>query len=365
MSTDFKIILGILAAIITGFFLWTIKTVILYIIIAVILNFIGGPLVELLTGKRIWRLHIGKGLASVMVLILFIILIGSFGRILLPVIMEQVEMLSKIEYSDLKGLYESSYERMHDKYPVFFDFSISKVSSIDFSEKATQIVDFSKISGLFASIIGILGDIVIAIFSVVFISYFLLKDRGMVNEAVYLVTPKKHEDKVRNILMNSKRMLSRYFIGLLIQLTAIAVLVTSGLHLLGIKNALTIGVFAGIINIIPYIGPLIGTTFGLIISITTAFYYGMPVGELWPLTLKVLAMFLMIQLLDNFVFQPLIFANSVSAHPLEIFLVILIAGTLFGILGMIVAIPIYTLIRIIAKEFLSQFRIVKSFTKNL
>ena len=71
------------------------------------------------------------------------------------------------------------------------------------------------------------------------------------------------------------------------------------------------------------------------------------------------------QMLDNFLLQPIIFSNSVNAHPLEIFLVILIAGTVAGISGMIFAIPFYTFIRIIAKEFLSQFEIVKSLTKNI
>jgi len=81
--------------------------------------------------------------------------------------------------------------------------------------------------------------------------------------------------------------------------------------------------------------------------------------------LKVASVFLIIQLLDNILFQPIIFSNSVNAHPLEIFLVISIGGTLGGIPFMILAIPGYTVLRIVAKEFLSEFKIVQDLTKRL
>ena len=84
-----------------------------------------------------------------------------------------------------------------------------------------------------------------------------------------------------------------------------------------------------------------------------------------PLLLKVAAVYGIVQMLDNFAFQPLIFPNSVFAHPLEIFLVISISGTLFGVVGMFLAIPMYTFVRIIAKEFLSEFKLVQSLTKSI
>jgi len=75
--------------------------------------------------------------------------------------------------------------------------------------------------------------------------------------------------------------------------------------------------------------------------------------------------FAIIQLIDAFVSQPLIYSKSVKSHPLEIFLAILIGGTLFGVIGMVVAVPSYTALRVILKEFLSDNKIVKSLTKNL
>jgi predicted PurR-regulated permease PerM len=84
-----------------------------------------------------------------------------------------------------------------------------------------------------------------------------------------------------------------------------------------------------------------------------------------PKTLYVLIGFMIGQLVDNFFSQPLIFSKSVKSHPLEIFLVIMIAGVLFGVVGLIVAIPVYTSIKVILKEFLSDNEIVQKLTKNI
>ena len=87
--------------------------------------------------------------------------------------------------------------------------------------------------------------------------------------------------------------------------------------------------------------------------------------ETLPLILKVVGVFLTMQMLDNFLLQPFIFSNSVKAHPLEIFIIILVGAKLGGITGMILAIPAYTVIRVIAKIFLSEFRIVQQITGGL
>jgi len=144
----------------------------------------------------------------------------------------------------------------------------------------------------------------------------------------------------------------------------VATLTTIALSLLGVKNCLLIGMFAGLMNVIPYVGPLIAAAFGILIGVTSnlelEFY-----TQLLPLVYKIAFTFLAIQLIDAIIFQPLVISNIVKAHPLEIFLVILIAGTLTGIGGMIIAVPVYTILRIIAKEFLNNFKIVQQLTSEL
>jgi predicted PurR-regulated permease PerM len=127
---------------------------------------------------------------------------------------------------------------------------------------------------------------------------------------------------------------------------------------------LLIGLIAALFNVIPYLGPIIGGTIGVALGIAThldlEFY-----SQLLPLIFKMTGVFVTVQLIDNFVFQPLIFSNSVNAHPLEIFIVLLMAGSLAGIAGMILAIPMYTVIRVFAKEFFNKFKVVKKLTKNI
>lgn len=117
-------------------------------------------------------------------------------------------------------------------------------------------------------------------------------------------------------------------------------------------------------NVIPYLGPLIGATIGIIIGIISSLSLGAYTSIL-PLSLTIAAVFSVSNLIDNMVLQPLIYSTSVKAHPIEIFLVIIIAGSLFGITGMILAVPAYTVLRVIAREFFSEFRLVKKLTENM
>ena len=136
------------------------------------------------------------------------------------------------------------------------------------------------------------------------------------------------------------------------------------LSLLGIKNALLIGFFAALINVIPFIGPAIGATFAIFVTISSNlnldFY-----TEMLPLIASVVAVFAVMQLTDNFVLQPYIFSNSVLAHPLEIFIVIMIGAKIAGVMGMILAIPGYTVIRVIASVLLSEFKIVQQVSDRM
>ena len=179
-----------------------------------------------------------------------------------------------------------------------------------------------------------------------------------------MLVPRGYEYKVKKSMRNITTMLTRYFGGITVQVTIITLIVSIALSLLGVKNALLIGFFAALINVIPYVGPLIGAAFAIFITISSNlgldFY-----SEMLPLILKVAGVFATMQLTDNFILQPYIFSNSVLAHPLEIFLVILIGGKLGGIVGMILAIPVYTVLRVIASVFLSEFKIVQQVSDRM
>jgi predicted PurR-regulated permease PerM len=221
-----------------------------------------------------------------------------------------------------------------------------------------------QIPQLFSTLIGFMGNLLIAFMSILFIAFFFLKEQGLFLDALQAIVPSKYEKEVIHALDDSSRLLRRYFVGVSIQVTTITIFVSLVLTVFGMKNALLIAFFAALINVIPYLGPVIGATFGVLITISSnldlPFY-----EEMLPLIFIVIITFAAMQFLDNFVLQPFIFSNSVSAHPLEIFIVILVGAKLSGIVGMVLAIPVYTVIRVIAKSFLSEFRLVQKLTKKL
>ena len=273
---------------------------------------------------------------------------------------ENITLLIKIDGTHLKGDNPNGKE---DNERITF-FEQTKNNLYEF-------LDPSLIPKFFASVVGTLGNFVIGLMSVLFIAFFFLREQGLFNTMIAGVVPDKYERKVIQAINESSALLIRYFIGVLGQVTIITIYVTVALSLLGVKNALLIGFFAALMNIIPYIGPIIGAVFAAVITISSnlgmPFYPvdGVEQATMLPLLIKVFAVFASMQLLDNFVLQPNIFSKSVKAHPLEIFLIVLIGANIGGILGMVLAIPGYTVIRVVAKVFLSEFKVVQRLTRGL
>ena len=222
----------------------------------------------------------------------------------------------------------------------------------------------ARISMLFSSLVGWIGNALVGILSVLFISFFFLREQGLFAKAIASMVPEKYENQTNDAISQTSVLLIRYFTGVLVQITVITIYVSVILSVLGIKNGLLIGFFAALMNVIPYIGPILGATFGVIITMTSNL--GIPFyDEMIPMLLKVVAVFASMQLIDNLILQPNIFSKSVKAHPLEIFITILIGAKLGGIIGMILAIPIYTVLRVVGKVFLSEFKIIQSITSRL
>lgn len=308
-------------------------------------------------------------MAAVMTLFTYFIILGVIIILFVPLVVDQAQNLTEVKTDDITKALNVPLSQANDwlKDNGLVSDSLSnqdlmnKLSDFEImsSEEAGQ-----NIFGAFTSIISLAGNILISIFSIVFITFFFLRDNHILTNFVVLILPNKYEARIREAVEDITEMLSRYFTGILIQISIITIFVTIGLSILGVKNALLIAIFAALINVIPYLGPIIGAAFGVLITISSnldiSFY-----GEMLPLLGKVVFVFGCMQLLDNFILQPFIFSNSVKAHPLEIFLIILVGAQLAGIPGMILAIPTYTVFRVIAKIFLSKYRLVKKLTENM
>ena len=227
-----------------------------------------------------------------------------------------------------------------------------------------KMLDPSQIPQMIGSFLGFFGNMVITLMSVYFIAFFFLREKGLFTKMMSLLVPNKQESKMTRAVDDSTSLLVRYFIGLVIQMFVNAVLATIALKLFGFKSALLMAICFAILNVIPYVGPILGNLIGVLIVISSNLeldFYSM----MLPKIVTAIIIFAVLQMIDNFILQPNIFSKSVKAHPLEIFLIVLIGAKIGGILGMVIAIPAYTVVRVLLKVFFSEFEVVKKMTASI
>ena len=238
---------------------------------------------------------------------------------------------------------------LRHKHLVSRNFNLAKL----LTNRAGEFVGSLHISSIFGDVIGVVGSIFICIFSVLFMTFFALKDDSVFWTMIKKYIPTSLRDNFDNILNETKKQLRRYFLGVFIEMVFVGVLDGLICWALGFPNALLIGVIGGLLNIIPYVGPLLAC----ISSVGIGVYAILTTGDaaVTPVIIKIVAAFGAVKLIDDFVLQPNIYGKSVNAHPLEIFIVILIAGKVGGVWGMLFGVPAYTVLRIVVREFFAQY----------
>lgn len=338
------------------YFLYLIQSVILYIAIAAVITLIGRPIIRFL--KR--RLKFKNTLAVIFTMGILIGLFVGLISMFIPLIAEQGHNLSLLNIEELQGNIETLYLQISE-------YLASKNIDLDQSLKESKLLsnlDYSILPNFFNSLISGFGNFSMGLLSVLFISFFLLKDSQLLEDGVIVFVPKNKEKRWSRSFEKIKDLLSRYFVGLVFQILILFIIYTIALLIFGINNAIVIAFLCALLNLIPYIGPLFSGILMMILCMTSNLESDFS-SVILPNTIGVMIFFLVAQMVDNFLSQPLIFSNSVKSHPLEIFLVIIIWGLLFGILGMVVAVPSYTALKVILKEFLSENKIVQSITKDI
>jgi predicted PurR-regulated permease PerM len=342
------------------YFLFEIRQILVYLVISALLTFIGKPIVSKLNDINIKKFRIPNSVSAVLTIILFLGVITMLGLALIPLINEQANSLSLLRIEEIEKNVTIGMSHFNDWLD---NFGFDKIDILGGS-KLKDLIDFSFIPNFLNSIVGTMGDFSIGILTISFITFFFLKDNDLIKRTIISLIPDSKTVKAIDLISSVKASLSRYLFGLMIQISILFILYSIVLYIAGINNFLIIAILGALLNLIPYVGPLIGFLLMNLLSITGNISEDFNT-VIYPMITKISIGYILIQLIDNFFNQPIIFSKSANAHPLEIFLVILIAGNLFGIVGMIVAVPSYTILRIILKEFFSQFKIVKSITRNL
>ena len=351
---------------IVGGLCWYFRSVLVYILLAVVVSLIGKPLMTLLQKITIKGRKAPDWILAAFTIILLMVIFTAVITMIVPVVSGIVKNISltniedaarrvAIPLADFNTFLISTFPKLGS------DFRIEVVAV----QELHKLFDPSAFSSMIGSAASLVTDLGIGIFSVVFISFFFIKDDGLFTSMVAALVPDKHENNAAQAIADIGNLLSRYFIGVLIEILGVALLNFLGLLFiarLGADAALGIAFLTGLLNVIPYVGPLFGGVLGTKLGLVLKYSSTNPVGldvNFWIFTIILIAIFCTTQLVDNFLYQPVIYSTSIKAKPLEIFIVLLVVGHIGGPISMIAAIPSYTAVRVIAFRFFRKIKAIR------
>ena len=345
---------------------WYFRSVLTYILVAVVVSLVAKPLMGILQKIRIkgkkapdWLL---AALSIVIVLSVLISLITSvipiIAGVLKDISMVNIETAARgiaVPLAEFNDFLRQAFPQLGS------DFRI-EITALNELQKLLNVSMFSSVLGSAATFVT---NMAIGLFSVVFIGFIFIKDDGLFTQIVCALVPDRHEETTEKAISDIGYLLSRYFIGVILEMIGVALINFLGLAFiarLGLHASIGIAVLTGILNVIPYVGPFIGIILGTTLSILLKYTSVSPIGldvNFWVFAAILVAILYFTQLVDNFVYQPLIYSTRIKSKPLEIFIVLLIVGHIGGPLSLIIAIPCYTVVRVIAFRFFGHIKAIK------
>ena len=346
---------------------WYFRSVIIYMILAAVMSLLGRPIMRMLRKIKIRKKQMPEALLAVITICIILILFLFLFTQVIPVVARIIQNISDNVSSSGYSLPVDSFMSTVNSINAWFishfpqfgpDFRIENAVG-SFIRKT---LDLGSLSSLIEYVASFFVSIGVGIFSVVFISFFFLKDQMLFRKIIGALVPDNIESRVIAAIGDIEHLLSRYFVGLMVEVMGVALLNFLFMWLIariGFSAAIGIAFITGILNIIPYVGPLVGTVLGTILATVLKFSAVGVTAHFWGFIILLIVLFELTQLVDNFLFQPYIYSTSIKASPLEIFIVLLIAGNLAGVIGMLVAIPAYTVVRVIAGHFFADVKAIR------
>ena len=351
-----KIILILIAVVLCGLFISFFGNIFIWLILSVFVCILGLPIMNLIEKVRIKKFSIPKVLAATITLLIICGIITLFVYFLAPLLTNEIAKFQSIKIETLSEKLENPIRKIEDFVIDSGFIADNDFSLIDFVvTKLQSLLSFKMLGSFINNLGGTIVSLLLGIFSVVFISFFFLKDKATIIDNGLSIVSEKMKIQINSIIKDSKKLLIRFFYGILLETLFFIIFCTIGFLIIGLNFnlALLISILVGVLNIIPYLGPIIAALFGLVL--VTIGNLDMDFSsEIWIFQLKFLAIVIVAEVIDRLVLSTIIYSKSVKAHPVEIYLVVIVAGSLWGIVGMIFAIPVYTIVRVIAKTIIKN-----------
>ncbi len=344
-----------------GGLVYVFRKILLYMVLAAVVGFVGDPLVDQFEKIKYRQWKMPRWIGAILTLGIMLCVLTGIVALFYPLIQSEILMIQQI---DVEHIEQNLALHFPQQVQWMQENGIQSDAYLQLLKETQQRLSFSYFSAYFTDALSWIFAVVGGFISVLFMSFFFLKDEELFYKILLSVTPDQHVDKMKNIVIHTKKTLSRYFGGLVIQIILMTVMIGIGLSIAQVPNAWLIALFSGLMNVIPYLGPLISFGFALLIGISSSLSVQAS-DSMSGLVVGITTVYLIAQCIDAFLVQPLILGGSIRVHPLELFIVLMAAATVGGIPAMAVALPVYTILRIAAREWLIEFKWVKQLTQNM
>jgi len=356
MKININIVMRLLTVLLVLALGWYFSNLVLYIFLAFIISLIGKPLAQTINRIKIRNFRVPYGICVMLTMIIFILFFVLILLFLVPILTREAQNIAGINYDDLSRNLSYLLDNMQD-----FLYSNNLIDESDtlvglVTNEIKDLANLTNFSNILGGVASATGSFLMGLFAVFFLTFFFMKDNIRLDSVAQFLIGEQHSERLTVVSKKIDVLLSRYYLGLTIEIVSMITLLYIGMTIFGIRGALLMAFFGGVLNAIPYLGPLIGVIcsclFGAVDCLSINDYQA-----ILPTILQIAGTFAVANLIDNIVLQPLIYSQSVKAHPVEIFLVIIMGGSFAGIMGMLFAIPVYTMMRTIVIE---MFHYVKT-----
>ncbi|PWJ44824.1 AI-2E family transporter [Sediminitomix flava] len=356
------LILTVVAAMLWGI-VYVFSDIITYLVISYVLTTILRPVVTYLQSFQVLSVRIPKSLAILLAFTLLIGFVALFIDLFVPLVSEQIKVISNLNYTSFIGKINKPIDFVEE-------FLISN-GVLDqekgfiwknIQAKFTEWFDQGEITTYLNNIFSFTGSLFVGLMAVLFITFFFLYDNLIFKSYLISQIPNRYFEVSIVAISKTEHLLSNYMLGLFTQMIIIFSMISIGMIIVGVDYAVIIAVFTALANLIPYLGPILGAAFGLFVGISTTTLVGSE--NYLFLSFEILSVFGIVQVTDNIFIQPLIFSRSVKTHPLVIFLAVFIGAELGGVVGMIIAIPFFTILSVILGEFIRGYKEYQIFRIN-
>lgn len=334
-----RLVMGVTAVGAVLWFVWYFSSLFVYLGIGILTAYLLKPIVD-----RIQSLGVGRITA---VLITLVVVVGSLVMLATHFAPPAIRQLSDLSQQVTLGTVAQVAGAIETWLDGFLP--VPEGTIMDGIDRAGDtLFQEERITATVGSLVTLFTDLFYAVLVIPFVTFFFMKDGTKIRHAMFRMVPNRYFEITLSITDKVETILGRYFRGLLLQCAAVAVVASILLSLAGLRYGVAVGVFTGLANTIPYFGPTLGFIAGTLVGIAQTGDFSIVPGVLVAMALT--------QITDNVFFQPYIFSRVARTHPLVILFVVLVGAQLAGILGMLVAIPLATVIRVAVQQIVWSFR---------